>query len=153
MPKTITSGTLKQSSFSSRITAIPSAAYTVASDTPIQSTVIKGCDRYERFTGLVDVTAVSGATTLDVYIQGLLPDQTAWQDLMHLAQFTPTGAVQRVFGYTHVGVQDQAVETAAMGVGAYSLPIPASMRVWCVLAVGTNMTFSITMEYIRGPRR
>ncbi len=149
MAQTIVTGTLRMSSGSSRVTAIPSAVYTVASSTPIQSTAIKGTDRYERYHGLIDVTAVSGATTLDVYIQGLAADGLSWFDMQHITQLAPTGAMQQIFSYTPVGVQDALLTAASMPVGSTSFTIPSQMRVWCVLATGTSMTFSITMEFIR----
>lgn len=153
MPKTIGSGTLKLAPNSSKITVIPSAAYTLAADTPIQSTVIKGTDRYDQFHGLIDITAVVGACLLDVYIQGLAADGVSWFDMMHVTQLAPVAAQQQIFSYRAVGVQDAALTNATMGVGSTSFTIPSQMRVWCVLSGGTSMTFSIAMEFIRKPLR
>ena len=65
MAQTIASGTLKVAPVSAKITAIPSAVYTTASSTPIQSTAIKNTALCDQFHGLIDITAVSGPCGTD----------------------------------------------------------------------------------------
>lgn len=98
---------------------------------------IVGIENYSSALFFAQVSAVTGTTpTFDIYVQGLLPDGTTFQDLCHFTQIT--GTANRWFWFIPGASQEAAVQTSALAAGSSkNLAMPGTIRVNVVIT-GTN---------------
>ncbi len=147
MSQLTTAVSLKRAPYSSKALLIPSSAYTVAS-TPVISSTLRGTEYYDSFNALLQLTALSGATTVDVYFQGLAPDGLTWFDIAALVTKTATGST--MFTWKGVGGWEFRLTDGTLGPGAVNTcNMPSQFRIKVVLGVGTSATFQIDVEFFR----
>lgn len=113
-----------------------------------QTAAITGISQWTTATLLLDVTASDTPTTLDVFLQRLLPDGVTWDDVAHFQQVGAVSTVQDVAdlfaGASGGGVR--APDDVAMAEGARDLPWAETVRIKWVL-VGTSYTFAVTASF------
>ena len=139
---------LKRSPYSSKVTLIPSAAYT-ATDTPVVSQTIKGAEFYDAFNALLVITTLGGANnTVDVYFQGRAPNGTSWFDFAHMTQKSATGS--HMYTYRPAGAWEFLVQDAALDAGVInSVNMPSEIRVKVAMGGTVSITYSLFLEFFR----
>ena len=97
-----------------------------------------GVERYTTAVFMLKVGTVSGtSSTVDAYIQTLLPDGTTWQDIAHFTQVTSSTSNQIVHFVTGAA-SVAAVQTAALAAATIkAISIGHTIRAHVVIG-GTN---------------
>ncbi len=107
-----------------------------------------GISQWTTATLLLDVTASDTPTTLDVFLQRLLPDGATWDDIAHFTQVGAVATVQNVAdlfaGASGGGVR--LPDDVNMAEGARDLPWAETVRIKWVI-VGTSYTFEVTATF------
>jgi hypothetical protein len=147
----LTSGTLKLSPYSYKLTAIPGSTNYDITATPLLSSTFLGADFYDTFNAFVDVTTFpANLTTLDVYIQMLSENATDWADIYHFTQWTATG--NKVYSFRPAGTAEFTTQDGALGAGATNtINLPQKLRVKCVMTNGGagNMQLAVYLTFFR----
>ncbi len=113
-----------------------------------QTGAITGISQWTTATLLLAVTASATPTTLNVFLQRLLPDGVTWDDIAH---FQEAGAVSTALDVADLfagasGGGVRAPDDVAMAEGARDLPWAETIRIKWVI-VGGSYTFAVTATF------